>query len=72
MNIQRQCKECDETLSIPAESNKVTCQCCGTEYTVSWDGEFVDGSWKDRTALHKVDDGQYEIKPRDRQEGDEK
>lgn len=72
MNIQRSCPECDEELKIPAECNTITCQCCGTKYTVNWDGDCRDDRWVDTTTLHKVDDGQYAIKPRDRQKGDEK
>jgi len=51
MSIERDCPECGESVEFTHETKEVFCPNCKADLSVDVDAEFIDGSWKDLTAL---------------------
>lgn len=68
MNLYLDCPNCKEPLPIAESGEEVTCHECRQTSYVDRDGEFVNGSWSDRTQLFISRDrcpGNRFIDPRD-------
>ena len=48
------CPSCYNQSHIDERANSFICEDCFKEFTISWDFEFVDGMWRDRTIFSEA------------------
>lgn len=48
---EKECPNCGEAIDILDRPIQANCRECGRVFNIDYDGEFVDGLWRDRTKL---------------------